>query len=92
MARVTVTGPNDPCEIHAPECSDLRNRRKFRESTWTIEVSSLHQLAIEIWGDVASDDNEPDSPEWHETCDDYFAGDYRIMPCAPKLPATNEEV
>lgn len=81
--RITITGPNGPCEIHSATCKDLYSA-KFRNSRsefWTIDETDFHKIAIEIWGDCASDDYEYDSAEWHSACDDYMA-DYRIMPCA----------
>jgi len=84
--KVTVTGPNDPTEIHKPGCKDLDNRRKFHETTWTVTVSSLRELAIEVWGDVASDELDEGSPEWIAQCEEWLASEYRIMPCAPQMP------
>ena len=84
MAQVAITGPNDPCEVHKAGCADLRSP-KFRERPWTIDVSTWTEVAEEIWGEPAADTLEYGSPEWRTECVAWFQGDYRIMPCAPKL-------
>ena len=86
--KVTVTGPNCAEEIHSAICKDLNNRRKFPHPEfdfWTLEVASLHNLAIETMGDIATDTTDEDSTEWHIECDDLFRMTYRVMPCVPKL-------
>lgn len=92
MTMVTLTGvsaSSDPSQVHAPGCKDLTNARKFRNSYdfWTLDVDSLEMLALEVYGDIATDTYTEGTPEHLAEAVEMFNGQFRVMPCAPKLPA-----
>jgi hypothetical protein len=73
--------------IHGAGCRDIpRDERQSDAGAWYIEVSTIHEANIDCWGDVATDNYDEGTPEWHAECDRDASAASRFLPCVPPMP------
>lgn len=90
--RLAVILVDGDFRIHGDGCRDIaRDAAKSDAGAWYMEVSSLHEVNTECWGDIASDNYETGSREWHDECDRDADMASHFLPCVPSLPSTAEE-
>ena len=69
---VAIIGPNlydqskGQFHVHSETCRDGLNPRKYPLAYRWVEqqVSSVWDVLVLVYGDIACDSTEPDSPEW----------------------------
>ena len=90
--RLAVILVNGDYRIHGDGCRDIpRDAAKSDAGAWYIEVSSEHEANIECWGDVATDNYEEGTPEWHAECDRDASMASTFLPCVPsEMPDRTE--
>lgn len=89
--RLAVILVDGDFRIHHESCRDVaRDATKSDGGAWHMEVASRHEVNTECWGDVASDNYEEGSLEWHAECDRDAAIASHFLPCVPALPETVE--
>jgi hypothetical protein len=87
MRIAVINDQRGTSRIHAADCRDVaREATRFRDEAWVIEAANRHDVNVAVWGDVASDNLESGSPEWHAECD--WSADYGslFLPCCSQLP------
>jgi hypothetical protein len=84
LAAVLVNGD---FRIHAADCRDVpKDAAQSDAGAWHIEAATRHEVNIDCWGDVSSDNYEEGSPEWHAECDKNALIASRFLPCVPAMP------
>jgi len=86
MRIAVINDQRGTSRIHAAECRDVaREAKRFHDDPWMIDADNRHDVNMAVWGDVASDNNESGTPEWHEECD--ASADYAslFLPCCDSL-------
>lgn len=72
--------------IHSAECRDVeREAKRFHDSPWTFDADTRHDVNLAVWGDVATDETEEGTPEWHSLCDESAAYASVFLPCCASL-------
>lgn len=83
--RVAAILVNGDFRIHGENCMDIRKDEAQSDGgRWYIEATTHHEVNIDCWGDVASDNYEEGTPEWHAECDKNAAMASRFLPCVPE--------
>lgn len=83
--RVAVVLVNGDFRIHGDGCRDIaRDARQSDAGEWYVEASTRHEVNIDCWGDVSSDNYPESTPEWHDECDKNARLASHFLPCVPK--------
>jgi hypothetical protein len=81
----TRTPGNGTTEFHSPGCRDLKGAKAWEVETHPADMDTLRKLAEDIWGDIATDNAGPGTPEWAAEVEYCFRHDARVMPCLKHL-------
>lgn len=78
--------------VHMDGCRDVaREAKRLREPVYVLEVESRHEVNMHTWGDIASDQFDSDSAEWHAECDAAAdMGGTVYLPCVAHLPQSKD--
>lgn len=90
--KLAVILVNGDFRIHGAGCRDIeRDAAKSDGGAWYMEVSSRHEANTECWGEVAADNLEEGTQEWHDECDMNASVASRFLSCVPRsLPEKAE--
>lgn len=83
--RVAAVLVNGDFRIHGDGCRDIaRDAAQSEAGAWYIEAATEHEVNIDCWGDVSSDNYRQGTPEWHAECDTNASVASHFLPCVPK--------
>lgn len=86
MRIAVINDQHGNSRIHAADCRDVaREAKRFRDDPWIIDVTTRHDANMAVWGDVATDETESGSEEWHALCDRSAAYASVFLPCCDSL-------
>ena len=70
--------------VHASGCSDIQKELSKGAELIDFEYDDLRTIKIDLYGDLASDDYDPDTQqaEWLGRVDEEASGRLIIRPCA----------
>lgn len=84
---VIVNTTRGTYRVHAADCGDVtREIKRTRGDLWDDLAigTTLGDYAIVNFGDIASDQHEPGTPEHVEACWDEIGGNLQLLPCAQR--------